>query len=539
MTVQRRSLWAMLAGLTSAAAGLALAELAALIVAPQASPFLAVGSLLIDLAPPVVKDAVIALFGTNDKLFLIVVLAVVVAIAAAGAGMLELSRSPWGIAVLILFGGIAAAAVVTRAEAGTLSAVPAVVGTLGAGLLLRLMIRRLRDWSTEANQHSLVERPAHDDLAEARGRDVPASGDTASGAAVTRRSFLILVGGTAAAAVVVGIGARLASAASLAVDAVREAIALPKPATPAPQIPAAASLDVEGLSPLITPNDTFYRIDTALRVPAVDPAEWRLRVTGMVEQEFELSFDELLALPLTETTITLACVSNEVGGDLIGNAVWLGYPIRELLARARPQAGADMVLSRSVDGFTAGTPLEILLEEDRDCLLAVGMNGEPLPPEHGFPVRMVVPGLYGYVSATKWVTELHVTTFERDSAYWTDRGWAERGPVKIGSRIDVPAAGRRADAGVVTVAGVAWAQHTGIAGVEVRVDDGAWHPARLAGAISSDTWVQWVYQWEAAPGDHDLAVRATDASGTVQSGTRVPVIPDGAEGWHTIAVTVT
>ncbi|WP_092914734.1 molybdopterin-dependent oxidoreductase [Agrococcus baldri] len=520
MTVQRRTLWSMLVGLTAAAAGLAMAELAALVVAPQASPFLAVGSLVIDLAPAGVKDAVIALFGTGDKVFLLIVLAVLLAALAAGAGVLELVAPPWGTVLLLVVGAFGTLAVTTRAEASALWAVPAVVGTLGSCLLLRLAIGRLRAWSARTE------------------RDSEHSGLHASGTAVTRRGFLMLLGGTAAAAVVVGIGARLANAASLAVDAVREAIALPRPATPAPQIPASASLDVEGLSPLITPNESFYRIDTALRVPAVDPAEWRLRVTGMVEQQIELSFDELLALPLTETSITLLCVSNEVGGELIGNAVWLGYPIRELLARARPQAGADMVLSRSVDGFTASTPLEILQEEDRDCLLAVGMNGEPLPPEHGFPVRMVVPGLYGYVSATKWVTELHVTTFERDSAYWTDRGWAARGPVKIGSRIDVPTAGRRADAGAVTVAGVAWAQHTGVRGVEVRVDDGAWQPARLASAISSDTWVQWVYEWDAAPGEHELAVRATDASGSVQSGARVPVVPDGAEGWHTIAVTV-
>ena len=497
----------------SAAAGLALAELGALIVAPQSSPLLAVGSLVIDLTPPAVKDAVIAVFGTNDKVFLLVVLAVVLAIIAAGAGVLEFRRPPWGTVVVILLGFVATIAVTSRAQSGALWAAPTVVGMIGAGVLLRVATRRLREWST-------------------------ATESAAAPAGPTRRSFLLLLGGIGAGAVVVGIGARIANAASVAVDTIREAISLPKPATAAAPIPAGASLDIPGLSPLVTPNKDFYRIDTALQVPSVDPSAWRLRVTGMVENEIEISFDELLALPLTETIVTLMCVSNEVGGNLIGNAVWLGYPIREVLARAKPLRGADMVLSRSVDGFTASTPLEVLLEEDRDSILAVGMNGAPLPPEHGFPVRMVVPGLYGYVSATKWVTELQLTTFDKATAYWTDRGWSEKGPIKIGSRIDVPTSRASMDAGTVAVAGVAWAQHTGISGVEVSVDGGEWAEARLAAPISDDTWVQWVYEWDAAPGDHTLQVRATDSTQEQQSGKQVGVVPDGAEGWHTISVTV-
>ncbi|MDQ0643194.1 molybdopterin-dependent oxidoreductase [Microbacterium murale] len=518
MNAKLRRLWAALAGLISAAAGFALAELGALVVAPQSSPLLAVGSLIIDLSPPAVKDAVIALFGTNDKVFLLVLLGIVLVIAAAGAGMLEFRTPPWGTVVLLLLGGVATVAVVSRAQSSALWALPAIIGTIGACLLLRLAIRRLHDWSeTAATMHGESSEP---------------------GVAPTRRSFLLLLGGSAAVAVVVGVGARIANAASVAVTTVREAISLPKPTTTAAPIPAGSSLDIEGLSPLITPNDDFYRIDTALQVPAIDPSTWRLRVTGMVENELEISFDELLALPLTETIITLMCVSNEVGGDLIGNAVWLGYPIRELLAEAKPQSGADMVLSTSVDGFTASTPLEILEDENRNSILAVGMNGAPLPAEHGFPVRMVVPGLYGYVSATKWVTELKVTTFDDDAAYWTHRGWSEKGPIKIGSRIDVPSNRASVEAGTVAIAGVAWAQHTGIRGVEVRVDGGPWEPARLAAPISSDTWVQWVHEWDATPDDHVLEARATDTTGERQSGTPVPVVPDGAEGWHAVPVTV-
>ena len=242
-------------------------------------------------------------------------------------------------------------------------------------------------------------------------------------------------------------------------------------------MPPSAELDIEGLAPVVTPNAQFYRIDTALAVPAVDPSSWSLRIHGLVDQEVTLTWDELLALPLEESVTTLACVSNEVGGGLIGNAVWLGYPIRELLARAAPTADADMVLSRSVDGFTASTPLAVL-EDDRNAILAIGMNGDPLPPEHGFPVRMVVPGLYGYVSATKWVVDLEVTRFDAASAYWTDRGWSERGPIKISSRIDVPRSGQSLSAGPITVAGVAWHQHVGIEAVEVQVDDGPWRRPR-------------------------------------------------------------
>ncbi|HEY9425104.1 MAG TPA: molybdopterin-dependent oxidoreductase, partial [Microterricola sp.] len=329
------------------------------------------------------------------------------------------------------------------------------------------------------------------------------------------------------------------NAGTVAVKAVRDAVTLPKPAVAAPPIPAGAELDVPGITPLVTPNSDFYRIDTALQVPSVDSSAWRLKITGMVENEIEIGFDELLALPLIETTVTLMCVSNEVGGNLAGNAVWLGYPIRDLLARAKPVAGADMVLSRSVDGFTASTPLAVLLETDRDSLLAVGMNGTALPLEHGFPVRMVVPGLYGYVSATKWVVELNVTRFADASAYWTTRGWSEMGPVKTESRIDVPSGGSQVKAGTVAIAGVAWAQHTGIDRVEVRVDDGAWSEARLATAISTDTWVQWVYEWQVTRGNHTIQVRATDAAGATQSGTNVPPIPNGAEGWHTVQVGVT
>jgi DMSO/TMAO reductase YedYZ molybdopterin-dependent catalytic subunit len=281
----------------------------------------------------------------------------------------------------------------------------------------------------------------------------------------------------------------------------------------------------------------FYRIDTALQVPVINSDDWTLKITGMVENEVEITFAELLAKPLVEHMATLACVSNKVGGDLIGNALWLGYPIRDLLAEAKPRTGADMVLSTSEDGFTAGTPLDALTDPKRQALLAVGMNGEPLPMDHGFPVRMVVPGLYGYVSATKWVTELKVTTFEADYGYWTPLGWSALGPIKLSSRIDTPRQ-RTLEAGTVAVAGVAWAQHTGISKVEVSVDGGEWEKATLAETTGADTWRQWHLSWAATPGDHTLTVRATDADNTLQAQQTAPPAPDGATGWHTVDVTV-
>jgi DMSO/TMAO reductase YedYZ molybdopterin-dependent catalytic subunit len=360
--------------------------------------------------------------------------------------------------------------------------------------------------------------------------EAPRDGD------VSRRRFLGWAGGATAIGALAALGGSALQAGARAVTAVRETFTLPAAATTAPPVPAGAELGIDGLAPVVTPNTEFYRIDTALQVPNLNPADWTLRIHGLVENEVVLTWDELIALPLEESHTTLMCVSNQVGGELIGTALWLGYPIRELLARAKPAGTADMVLSRSSDGFTASSPIEALTD-DRNAILAVGMNGEPLPLEHGFPVRMVVPGLYGYVSATKWVTELEVTRFDAQTAYWTDRGWSEKGPIKISSRIDVPRGGSF-DAGEIVVAGVAWHQHTGIAKVEVSVDDGPWREAELAAAINVDTWVQWRYAWNADPGQHVLRVRATSADGEVQTGEERDVVPDGATGYDAVGIDV-
>ncbi|MBG6212829.1 MAG: molybdopterin-dependent oxidoreductase [Cryobacterium sp.] len=499
------------AGLAAALSGLGLAELTAAWIAPGASPVLTVGALVIDIVPAGVKDLVIGLFGSNDKIVLIVTIVLVLLVLAALAGILESRRPPFGRLLVVLIGAIALFAALSRSSASTLDAVPAVVAMGVAAIALTFLTTRLP-----------VSPPPPSEAVP--GPD--------------RRRFLVYTAITAGVGLLALIGGQLSAGATRAADAARALFTLPPASVRATAILTGASLNVAGITPLITPNADFYRIDTALSVPRIDPTTWRLRITGMVENEVEIDFAELLALPLEESTTTLACVSNYVGGDLIGNAIWLGYPIRELLARAKPTSGADMVLSTSQDGFTAGTPISALTD-GRNAILAVGMNGEPLPLEHGYPVRMVVPGLYGYVSATKWVVELKLTRFDQEQGYWTPRGWSELGPVKLSSRIDVPRAKTSVPAGSVVVAGVAWSQHVGVSAVAVQIDDGPWQDATLADPISVDTWRQWAYTWpDATAGEHAVKVRATDSAGLVQTSATADVAPNGATGLHEISVSV-
>ncbi len=496
---------AAVAGVVAGGVTLGVAEVVAALVNPSAAPVLAVGDAFVDLTPGWLKNLAIGLFGTNDKLALLVGTALVVTALAALAGVVARRRRGPGTALVVALGLVAAVAAATRPGASYLDVLPSLVGTFAGVIALGWLLER-----TNAEP----------------GQRLP-----------SRRVFLAASGVAAGTAVVTGASGRLLGGATRDVTAARARLDLPAAADAARAVPAGTSLDVGGISPWQTPNPDFYRIDTALTVPRVDPAQWRLRVHGLVEEEVEIDFAELLGADLLERWVTLACVSNEVGGDLVGNAKWLGMPVRELLARARPTDGADMVLSTSADGFTASTPLTALTDE-RDALLAVAMNDEPLPLEHGFPVRMVVPGLYGFVSATKWVVDLEVTTFAERTAYWTDRGWSEKGPIKVASRIDVPGSFERLKPGRVAVAGVAWAQHRGIERVEVSVDGGKWADARLAATVGPDTWRQWVWEWDAIPGQHTLRVRATDADGTTQPEERVDPIPDGATGWHSVVVRV-
>lgn len=517
--------------MTAAAVAIGSAELVAVLTGPRSAPLVAVGGLVVDTVPEPLKQAGIALFGRYDKAALLVGMALLLAGFAALLGVLSRRQLAYGLTGVTAFTALGAFAALTRAGADLADALPALVGGSLGGLVL---------WAFILGPLELDPWPWSSPLPPA-GPGVPVAvsadhGEVAGPAPESRRRFLAASGLLLGAAGAAGVGGRWL-AGRRGVSVAREAVVLPAPASPAPAVPAGADLKVTQLAPYVTPRSAFYRIDTALVVPQVDPATWQLRIHGRVRNPITLSFADLLARPLVERYVTLACVSNEVGGDLIGNARWLGVPLRDLLAEAEPQEGADQVVGRSVDGWTCGTPTAVL-RDGRDALLAIGMNGEPLPVEHGFPARMVVPGLYGYVSACKWVTELELTSFADFDAYWVPRGWSARGPVKTQSRIDTPRRRNRLVAGEVVVAGVAWAQQRGIRRVEVRVDEGPWQEADLAPTVSVDTWVQWSWRWDATPGEHTLQVRATDATGETQTGRRAPVAPDGATGWHTVRVTV-
>ncbi len=497
---------AALAGVAAGAGALGIAELLAGVLPGGASPIVAVGDLVIALQPPGAKQLVVDLFGQADKLLLNLLVAAVAVAAAAGLGVLA-RRSPGlsrlGFAAL---GVLALAAALRDPLAEPITSLIVVAAAIAIAIsILQALLRRAAPPVPE----------------------MPAWG---------RRRFLTTSIGVVALAAVSGVAGRLLLDRGR-LSAAAPTRALPEPTSTAPPLPPGVAIDVDGVTPIITPAEEFYRIDTALLVPRPDIATWRLRVTGMVERPFELTYDELLALPLHDQYVTIACVSNEVGGDLVGNARWRGVRLKELLARARVDPAATQIVGRSVDGFTVGFPTVWALDDAREPLVAVGMNGEPLPPDHGFPARLIVPGLYGYVSATKWLTEIELTTLEAFDAYWVPLGWAKEAPILTQSRIDTPR--RDASRGAVPVAGVAWAPDRGISRVEVRIDGGEWREAELSAPISDATWVQWLYRWEAPAGEHRIEVRATDGSGEVQAEERTPPAPDGARGYHSVRVRIT
>ncbi len=501
--------WA-LAGVAAGVAGSGAAQLLAVVTGPSSAPILAAGDVMVNVAPAWLANWAKETLGTSDKTVLIVGAAVVLGLLSVGCGVLARRRLPQAQWAVLALGGIGALAAATRPDASVLAVLPSFgAGVVGAWVL-RLVTARLRAGTPSPSR---------------------------SAVAPDRRAFLSAAGLAAGAgAVAVGAGSALSSSARGA-DTSRAQVRLPAPVASA-TLPPGVEVGVPGVVPFRVPNPDFYRIDTALVVPRVTTQDWKLRIHGMVDREITLDYATLSKAALVERDVTLCCVSNEVGGDLIGNARWLGLPTGPLLAQAGPHPDADMVLSASIDGWTAGTPLSVLTD-GRDALLAIAMNGEPLPIEHGFPVRMVVPGLYGYVSATKWVVDLEVTRFDRAQGYWTPRGWSPLGPVKTASRIDVPKDAASVKAGRVAVAGIAWAQHRGITGVEVQVDGGAWRAATLGAEASVDCWRQWVLAWDAVPGKHVVRVRSTDGTGTPQTSQEAPPAPNGASGWHTIGVTVT
>ncbi|MFH7599717.1 molybdopterin-dependent oxidoreductase [Streptomyces racemochromogenes] len=511
------------AGLLAAFTALAVAELVAGAVRPAAGPVTVVGGAVIDRTPAGVKDFAIRTFGENDKTVLQLGILAVLALLAVALGVFSLSHRRAGAAGVLLFGIVGAAAALSRPDStGIGDVLPSVLGALAGALTLYL-------------------------LASAAAAAQPTAAPEETGAGRdgwSRRGFLAAAGvTTVTAASAATLGRFLAGRHGHGAVASRESLVLPRAASPAPALPAGVQLKVPGISSFTTPRADFYRVDTALTVPRVDAATWRLRIHGKgVIRPRTYTLDELLARPLIERDITLTCVSNEVGGPYTGTARWLGVPLAGLLTETGvrpPSRGgtADQLVARSVDGMTLGSPVEEVMD-GRDALLAVGMNGEPLPFDHGFPVRMLVPGLYGYVSACKWITDIELTTFDAYDPYWVKRRWARKAPVKTQARIDTPKPFARPSAGTVTVAGVAWAPHRGVSRVEIRVDDGPWQDADLAAQAGIDTWRQWSYRWQATPGGHTITVRATDGTGQAQTEQRAPTMPDGASGWHSVFVTV-
>jgi DMSO/TMAO reductase YedYZ molybdopterin-dependent catalytic subunit len=499
----------MLAGIAAAAVALGVTQLVAVVFGPQSDARTAVGSAVIDLTPGPVKEWAIQNFGTADKLFLSILVVGVIALVAAVTARWETPRIPVGSIAIVVAGFLGCLAVLSRADATTVDIVPVIVGTVCGVAVLRLLTSgRLTDES-----------------------------ETAGTPDRARRLSLITLGfiGVGALGGVAGVVlTRLLSS----VSGDRDTFALPAVGVAAPPVPPTVQPKGVALPSFVTPNADFYRIDTALSVPQLSRADWQLKIHGMVDREITYRFDDLNRFQAVQKLVTLTCVSNPVGGDLISNATWTGYRVRDLLAEAGVHPDADMVLSMSIDGFTAGTPIEALTDK-MDALLAVGMNGEPLPTAHGYPARLVVPGLYGYVSATKWVVDIELTRFDRAEAYWTRLGWSPRGPIKTESRIDVPQDGQEVSQGPVTFGGVAWAQQRGVRAVEVRIDDGDWRQADLGAAYSNDTWRLWSFNWQATQsGAHTIAVRATDNTGAVQTSEQADPVPDGASGWHTVSFTV-
>ncbi|MEV6396187.1 molybdopterin-dependent oxidoreductase [Streptomyces sp. NPDC051907] len=518
-TVTRACLGA-LSGLLAGFTALAVAEPVASLVRPAAGPVTVVGGAVIDRTPAAVKDFAIRTFGENDKFVLQLGILVLLGLFAIVLGVLALRYRRVGAAGVLVFGIVGGAAALSRPDsAGIADVLPSVVGAAtGAAVLYALAGKA--NFAGSATRHE------------------------AAAGGWSRRGFLAAATATAAAATTAGVlGRVLSGQRGRGAVASRAALALPAPASPAPALAAGVQLKAPGISAFTTPNRDFYRVDTALVVPRVDAGTWRLRIHGKgVSRPRTYTLDQLLSRPLIERDITLTCVSNEVGGPYLGNARWLGVRLADLLAECGvrpPSKGgtADQLVARSVDGMTLGSPVEDVMD-GRDAMLAVGMNGEPLPFDHGFPVRMLVPGLYGYVSACKWIEDIELTAFDAYDPYWVKRKWARKAPIKSQSRIDTPKPFSRPVAGTVAVAGVAWAQRRGITRVEVRIDEGPWQDTDLAAQAGADTWRQWSYPWQATPGGHTITVRATDGAGEVQTEERARTIPDGASGWHSVFVTV-
>ncbi len=502
MAAQSR-LRSFLAGILAALAGTAVGHLVAAVTVPASSPVLAVGTAVINLTPTPLKVWAVRELGTKDKPVLIGSVLLGTLLLAGVAGLLARRKFVYGAVLLVALVAAAGAAALVQPAAGPLDALPALVTALvGVGVLAWLL------------------------------REAPVPVPRTSGP--SRRGFLVGAGIAAVASVAVaGAGQAVIRARNKISD-----IVLPQARRPLPALPAGLEQKYTGISPFVTERAKFYRVDTNLTVPVVDATSWSLTVDGDVDKKVTFSFDDLLQMDVVEHDITLTCVSNEVGGNLVGAARWLGVPLRDVLDRAGiANTRADQILSTAVDGFTISTPLQVALD-GRNSMVAFGMNGEPLPREHGFPVRLVTPGLYGYVGSTKWLQKLTLTTYDAREAYWTKRKWAIDAPIKLSSRVDTPRPLSTIDAGQHVIGGVAWAQPDGVAKVEVRLDGGEWQEARLGPSGGVEYWRQWYLPWKAPSGSHQIAVRATNRKGETQTTARATPFPDGSTGIQEVVVTV-
>jgi DMSO/TMAO reductase YedYZ molybdopterin-dependent catalytic subunit len=509
-------------GVLAAAFGVAVGTLVAAFIDASYAPIEVVASTAIDIPPAPVKEWATSTFGTASKSVVVAVVIISVVAIAAWAGATSRTRPRLGVQVMVVGGVVGAVAALLRPVDAFLAPLPSLIAGAAAALALWLLILLA---SSGIDAQSPTAPPVDGAVDEPLPQQPKG---------VSRRNVLIGVGGL----VVVG-GAALASARWLTTRASavasRVAAVLPPPSEPLAALPANVQAPVPGMTPFVTPNADFYRIDTAVIVPQVTAEEWTLTFDGMVRRPFTLTYAELLQMPMVERDVTIMCVSNPIGGDLIGTARWLGTPLLPLLERAGIEPGADQLFSTSVDGWTCSTPLDGLAE--REPLLAIAMNGEPLPIEHGFPVRMIIPGLYGFISATKWVTRISASTYAKDPAYWTVRGWATDAPVLTGSRIDLPDG--TISVGQTAIGGVAWAMDgDGISRVEVSIDDGPWQDAQLAEQPNPRTWRQWWLEWEATSGRHTIAVRATNGLGETQTSEVRDVVPSGATGYDVGVVEV-
>ena len=478
------------------------------LINPVASPIIAVGSTLIDAAPTPAKEFAVRTFGTADKPILISSIGLVLLVFAAVLGLVAWRRRVVALVGISLLGIAGMAAAVARG--GPLDAVP----SLAAGLVGVLALRWLTTFPRHPNR-ALTER---------------VDGLTSTGS--SRRGLLLAMSATAALAALGGLGGIALGRARATSAAARRLLGLPKPMSPAQPLPA--GVQIAGMTPFNTPTADFYRVDIALVTPRIDASSWTLTIDGMVDNPFTLTYDELLAMPMIERDITLTCVSNEVGGQYVSSTRWLGVPFSEIIRRAGVQSGVEQAYSYSSDsGYTCSTPYQALTD-GRDAMIVVGMNGEPIPDDHGYPARMLVPGLFGFVSATKWLERIEFTTYAKRSAYWTDRKWATDAPILVQSRIDLPKSLSTLPKDKPVIAGVAWAQHRGIEKVEIKIDDGDWTPVKLAADGGVDLWRQWSYVYDGPAGQHQAQVRATDLNGETQPEERTKVFPSGARGWHQI-----